>query len=102
MLAGAGVDRDVLVVGYVSRSAGDLRTAVSARHDIHEQGAVILFADEWVLNSDEDEWERWAREAVGTEAYSRLGKRIREGYAATRRQLCVPGRKQGAAPRAPG
>jgi len=53
---------------------------------------VILFADERVLSSDEDEWERWAREAVEAEAYSRrLAKRIREGYAAKRRRLGVPG-----------
>ena len=43
-------------------------------------------------SSDEDEWERWAREAVEAEAYSRrLAKRIREGYAAKRRRLGVPG-----------
>ena len=36
--------------------------------------------------------ERWAREAVEAEAYSRrLAKRIREGYAAKRRRLGVPG-----------
>ncbi len=92
MLAGAGEDWDVLVVGYVSRFARHLRTAVNARHDLHARGAVILFADERVLSSDEDEWERWAREAVEAEAYSRrLAKRIREGYAAKRRRLGVPG-----------
>ncbi len=92
MLAGAGEDWEVLVVGYVSRFARDLRTAVNARHDLHALGAVILFADERVLSSDEDEWERWAREAVEAEAYSRrLAKRIREGYAAKRRRLGVPG-----------
>lgn len=92
MLAGAGQDWEVLVVGYVSRFARDLRTAVNARHDLHARGAVILFADERVLSSDEDEWERWAREAVEAEAYSRrLAKRIREGYAAKRRRLGVPG-----------
>jgi hypothetical protein len=52
MLAGAGEDWDVLVVGYVSRFARDLRTAVNARHDLHARGAVILFADERVLSSD--------------------------------------------------
>lgn len=92
MLAGAGTEWDVLVVGYVSRFARDLRTAVNARHDLHALGASILFADERVLSSDEDEWERWAREAVEAEAYSRrLAKRIREGYAAKRRRLGIPG-----------
>lgn len=92
MVAAAGDAFDVLVVGYVSRFARDLRTAVNARHDLHIAGAVILFADEEVLSSDEEKWEPWAREAVEAEAYSRrLGKRIREGYAAKRRRLGVPG-----------
>ncbi|MBV9870484.1 MAG: recombinase family protein, partial [Frankiaceae bacterium] len=92
MLAGAGTSWDVLVVGYVSRFARDLRTAVNARHDLHAAGGAILFADERLLTSDEEAWETWAREAVEAEAYSRrLGKRIREGYAAKRRRLQDPG-----------
>lgn len=87
MLAAAGVAYDVLVVGYVSRFARDLRTAVNARHELHAAGAVLLFADDRILTSDEDAWEHWAREAVEAEAYSRrLGKRIREGYAAKGRR----------------
>jgi DNA invertase Pin-like site-specific DNA recombinase len=83
MVAGAGDRYDVLVVGYVSRFARDLRTAVNARHDLHARGAAILFADERVLSSDESEWERWAREAVEAEAYSRrLGRSIGQGLAA--------------------
>jgi DNA invertase Pin-like site-specific DNA recombinase len=92
MLAAAGDRYDVLVVGYASRFARDLRSAVNARHDLHAAGAAILFADERLLSSDEDAWEGWAREAVEAEAYSRrLGKRIREGYAAKRRRLGIPG-----------
>lgn len=92
MLAAAGTDFDVLVVGYVSRFARDLRTAVNARHELHAAGAVILFADERILTSDEDRWDEWAREAVEAESYSRkLARRIREGYAAKRRQLGEPG-----------
>jgi DNA invertase Pin-like site-specific DNA recombinase len=88
MVARAGTEYDVLVVGYVSRFARDLRTAVNARHDLHAAGAAILFCDERVLTSDEDAWELFAREAVEAEAYSRrLGKRIREGYAAKFRRL---------------
>lgn len=83
MLAAAGVAWDILVVGYVSRFARDLRTAVNARHDLHARGAAILFADERVLSSDEEEWERWAREAVEAEAYSRrLGRHIGQGLEA--------------------
>lgn len=88
MLAAAGHDYDVLVVGYVSRFARDLETAVNARSALHRSGAAILFADDRILSSDEDAWEQWAREAVEAEAYSRrLGRRIREGYAAKARQL---------------
>jgi DNA invertase Pin-like site-specific DNA recombinase len=88
MLGRAGTAFDVLVVGYVSRFARDLRTAVNARHDLHAAGAAIMFCDERVLTSDDDAWELFAREAVEAEAYSRrLGKRIREGYAAKFRRL---------------
>src|SRR3989304_7954841 len=58
MVKRAGTEYDVLVVGYVSRFARDLRTAVNARHDLHARGAVILFADERVLSSDADDGER--------------------------------------------
>ena len=44
MLARAGSEFDVLVVGYVSRFARDLRTAVNARHDLHAAGAAICSA----------------------------------------------------------
>lgn len=92
MLARAGQDYDVVVVGYVSRLARDLRTAVNARHAVHEAGAAILFCDERLLSSDEDGWEQWAREAVEAEAYSRrLGRRIAEGYRAKKRRHADPG-----------
>ena len=92
MLEAAGKDYDVLVVGYVSRFARDLRTAVNARHELHERGAVILFADERLLSSDESAWDSWAREAVEAESYSRkLGRRMAEAYAAKRRRLGQPG-----------
>lgn len=92
MLKRAGRDYDVLVVGYVSRFARNLEMAVTARRELHSRGAAILFADERILTSDEDAWETWAREAVEAEAYSRrLAKRIREGYAAKRRQFADQG-----------
>ncbi|MGO9204986.1 MAG: recombinase family protein, partial [Candidatus Limnocylindrales bacterium] len=71
MLACAGRDYDVLVVGYVSRFARDLETAVTARSALHAAGAAILFCDERIVTSDEDAWESWARETVEAEAYSR-------------------------------
>jgi DNA invertase Pin-like site-specific DNA recombinase len=87
MLERAGVDFDVLVVGYVSRFSRDLRTAVNARHDMHARGAVILFADESLLSSDERRWKEWADEAVEAEAYSRKqGRQMALGHAAKRRR----------------
>ncbi len=56
MLSKAGRDYDGLVVGYVSRFARNLHTAVNARHDLHEAGAAIFFADERLLSSDEEAW----------------------------------------------
>jgi len=92
MLAAAGSGFDVLLVGYVSRFARDLRTAVNARHDLHAAGAALLFCDERVLSSDESAWELWAREAVEAEAYSRrLGRRVAEGYGAKFRRHADPG-----------
>jgi DNA invertase Pin-like site-specific DNA recombinase len=92
MLAQAGDTFDVLVVGYASRFARSLEAHVDARRAFHAQGAAILFADERVLTSDEDAWERWAREAVEAEAYSRkLSRRVREGLAAKRRRMGEPG-----------
>jgi hypothetical protein len=82
----------VLVVGYASRFARSLEAHVDARRAFHAAGASILFADEGVLTSDEDAWERWAREAVEAEAYSRkLSRRVREGLAAKRDRLGEPG-----------
>jgi DNA invertase Pin-like site-specific DNA recombinase len=92
MLARAGTDYDVLVVGYVSRFARDLRTAANAQHDLHAAGAAILFADERVLTSDPEAWDSWAREAVEAESYSRkLGRRISEGYGSKFRRYADQG-----------
>ena len=92
MLARAGRDYDILVVGYASRFSRDARTAFNARHDLHARGAALLFADERLLSSDDDSWDYWAKEAVEAESYSRrLARRVREGYEAKRRRLGTPG-----------
>jgi DNA invertase Pin-like site-specific DNA recombinase len=92
MLSRAGRDYDVLVVGYVSRFTRNLRTAVNARHELHEAGAALLFADERVLSSDEGAWENWARETVEAEAYSRrLARAVHNGYAAKIRDYADQG-----------
>ena len=92
MMARAGVDYDVLVVGYVSRFARNLKQALIARDDIHAAGAAVLFCDERLLSSDEDRWDEFVREAHEAESYSRrLGKRIREGYEAKFRRFADPG-----------
>lgn len=92
MLASAGTSWDVLVVGYVSRFLRNVKQALIARDDLHAAGAVIVFVDERLLSSDEDRWDEFVRESHEAESYSRkLGKRIREGYAAKRRRLSDPG-----------
>lgn len=53
MLAAAGRDFDVLLVGYVSRFARNLKTAVNVRDEIHAAGAAVLFCDDGILSSDE-------------------------------------------------
>jgi len=83
MMAAAGRDFDVLLVGYVSRIARDMETAATTRRRMHEAGAVMLFCDERVLTSDPDHWDQWARDTVEAESYSRkLAKRVTEAYAA--------------------
>lgn len=42
---------DVLLAGYVSRFARNLRAAVNARHGLHEAGTAVLFCNERVLSS---------------------------------------------------
>lgn len=84
---------DVLVVGYASRFARNLKqTLVAVEDHLHAAGVAVLFADERLLSSDPDHWEQFVREAHEAESYSRkLSKRVAEGYAAKRRRLGVPG-----------
>jgi DNA invertase Pin-like site-specific DNA recombinase len=83
---------DILLVGYVSRFARNVKQTLIAVDELHALGVAVLFADERILTSDEDRWEDFAREAVEAESYSRrLGKRIKEGLAAKRRRLGEPG-----------
>ena len=92
MMARAGRDFDVLIVGYVSRWARDAEVQFTARRLFHQAGAAILFADERLLSSDDSHWEQWAREAVEAESYSRrLGRRVSEGLASKRRRHGDPG-----------
>ena len=83
MLAAAGTDYDVLLLGYVNRLSRSVEAFIDAKRHLHGRGAVLLFCSEQVLTSDEERWERWAREMVEAEAYSRrLGGYIRDGYRA--------------------
>ncbi len=84
---------DILVVGYVSRFLRNLKqTLIAVEDDLHAAGVAVVFADERLLSSDPDNWDQFVREAHEAEAYSRkLSKRVREGYAAKRRRLGVPG-----------
>lgn len=94
MMAAATAGKfEVLVVGYVSRFARNLKQALIAVEDhLHPAGVPVLFADERLLSSDPDDWDQFVREAHEAESYSRrLSKRVAEGLAAKRRRLGVPG-----------
>jgi DNA invertase Pin-like site-specific DNA recombinase len=93
MAAARAGEFDVLVVGYVSRFLRNLKQTLIAIEDhLHAAGVVVVFADERLLSSDPDSWDQLAREAHDAEASSRKqSKRVREGLAAKRRRLGVPG-----------
>jgi DNA invertase Pin-like site-specific DNA recombinase len=84
---------DILVVGYVSRFLRNLKqTLIAVEDHLQPAGVAVLFADERLLTSDPNDWDRFVREAHEAEAYSRkLSKRVHEGYEAKRRRLGVPG-----------
>ena len=92
MLASAGHDYDVLLVGLrLALRAGPAhrgqRAPRSARRG--RRGPLRRRA---APQHRRGGWETWAREAVEAEAYSRrLGRRIAEGYAAKRRRHADPG-----------
>ncbi len=83
MVARAGIDYDVLLVGYVSRLTRNYDSQSAVLKTLHAAGAVIYFCDDGLLSSDDERWEQWARELVEAEAYSRrLARRVRQGYEA--------------------
>ena len=84
---------DVLVVGYASRFLRNLKQTLDVVEDhLRPAGVAVLFADERLLSSDPDQWDQFVRECHEAEAFSRkLSKRVREGYAAKRSRLGIPG-----------
>jgi DNA invertase Pin-like site-specific DNA recombinase len=93
MLARAGLDYDVLLVGYTSRFSRHLLSTLDAvENNLHPAGVAVLFCDERVLTSNPDQWDAWTNEAREAESYShKLGRRIREGYEAKFRRFADPG-----------
>lgn len=83
MVAAVGLEYDVLLVGYVSRWSRNLKLSMNARDEFHAAGGVLLFCDERILSSDEEQWDQFVREAHEAESYSRrLSRRIEQGYEA--------------------
>jgi DNA invertase Pin-like site-specific DNA recombinase len=83
MVNALGRDYDVLLVGYVSRWSRNLKLSMNARDEFHAAGGVLLFCDERILSSDEEQWDQFVREAHEAESYSRkLSRRIAQGYEA--------------------
>lgn len=76
---------DVLLVGYASRFIRDLGLALHYRRWFAGHGVAIYLADERILSSSPDDWERFVEKAKAAEVYSRdLSRNIRSGYAAMR------------------
>ena len=80
------------MVGYVSRFARKCGPRSTPATTSTPEGRRILFCDERVLACDEDAWERWAREAVEAEAYSR---RLGEADPGGLRREVPPARRPG-------
>lgn len=92
MLARAGMDYDILVVGYVSRFSRDLETSLRARRELHARGVALYFCHERLLTSDENDWEHWVKEALDGEAWLRKHARlVAEGYRTKRELIGIPG-----------
>lgn len=83
MRTAIGRQYDVLLVGYVSRWSRNLKLSMNARDEFHAAGGALLFCDERILSSDEEQWDQFVREAHEAESYSRkLSRRIAQGYEA--------------------
>jgi hypothetical protein len=92
MIARAGRDYDVLVVGYVSRFSRSAEIHYAARRQMHDAGAVVLFADRDLLTSDDARWEEYHEHIGRAEGYRRdLAKNIASGYRARFRRHSDPG-----------
>ena len=92
MLARAGHDYQILVVGYVSRFCRNVKLGTAIREELHDAGASIYFCDERILLSNEDDWKRWIDLLVSAEHYSRdLSKRVQRGYRSKWRHHGDPG-----------
>ena len=91
MLAGAGCDWDVLVVGRTNRLARRVRSQIEAVEAIRAAGGDVYFAREDLLMSKARDWKAWMDEAVAAEAYSRsLSTDVTEGIETKVRRRGIP------------
>lgn len=80
MLAAAGRDWDVLVVGRTNRLSRNVRSQIEAVEAIRKAGGDVYFVREDVQTSDPRHWKKWMDETVMAEAYSRtLSTDVTEG-----------------------
>lgn len=89
MLAGAGRDFDVILMGYFDRWQRNTRRTIEIVEDrLHPAGAAWVMCDRRLLSSDPRDWREMRKLASEAEEYSeKLGERITDGYAAKFRTL---------------
>lgn len=89
MLAAAGRDFDVILMGYFDRWQRNTRRTIEIVEDrLHPAGAAWVMCDRRLLSSDPRDWREMRKLASEAEEYSeKLGERIADGYAAKFRTL---------------
>jgi hypothetical protein len=97
MVARAGKDFDVLVVAHRHAYSAPWDAPTAARAEIHQAGAVVLYAITRRLSS-EDLWPtRWFEDLIAEEWSRRHSRRMTEVFAAKRRRQAESEARDGAA-----
>lgn len=89
MLAAAGRDFDVILMGYFDRWQRNTRRTIEIVEDrLHPAGAAWVMCDRRLLSSDPRDWREMRKLASEAEEYSeKLAERITDGYASKFRTL---------------
>lgn len=89
MLDAAGVEFDVILIGYFDRWQRNTRRTLELVEDrLHPSGCAWVMCDRRLLSSDPRDWREMRRLSSEAEEYSeKLGERITDGYAAKFRSM---------------